>query len=78
MDKMKKVLFLILCFICSLFCYGQMLISSCILNDTKWRNESTGDWDIGFFEKYAVYDCKFWQYESVSDAKVRRKTPPAK
>lgn len=64
---MKKVLFLILCFICSLFCYGQMLISSCVLNDTKWRNESTGDWDIGFFEEYAVYDCKFWQYESVSE-----------
>ena len=44
-----------------------MPISSCVLNDTKWRNESTGDWDIGFFEKYAVYDCKLWQYESMNE-----------
>ena len=64
---MKKVLLLNMCFICSLFCYGQMTLSSCGLNDTKWRNEITGDWDIGFFETFAVYDCKFWQYESVSE-----------
>ncbi|MBR2193935.1 MAG: TlpA family protein disulfide reductase [Bacteroidaceae bacterium] len=37
------------------------------MNNTKWRNEETGDWDIGFFEKFAVYDCKFWQYESVNE-----------
>ena len=27
-----------------------------------WRNEQTGDWDIGFTEKYAIYDCRFWEY----------------
>lgn len=65
---MRKVLSLFLCFICSVFCYGQMTLSlSCGLNDTKWRNDITGDWDIGFFETFAVYDCKFWQYESVSE-----------
>ena len=64
---MRKVLLLNMFFICSLFCYGQMTLSSCVLNDTKWRNEQTGDWDIGFFEAFAVYDCKFWQYESVSE-----------
>ena len=55
-----------LLFISSLFCYGQMALSSDSLNDTKWRNENTGDWDIGFFEDFAVYDCKFWNYESIS------------
>ena len=64
---MKKVLFLISCFICSLFCYGQMALSSSDLNDTKWRNESSGDWEIGFFDKFVVYDCQFWQYERVSE-----------
>ena len=44
-----------------------MTLSSCGLSDTKWRNDITGDFDIGFFEQFAVYDCKFWQYESVSE-----------
>ena len=67
MAKIKKVVFLYLYFICSLFCYGQKTLLSCDLNNTKWRNEETGDWDIGFFEKFVVYDCKFWQYESVNE-----------
>ena len=33
-----------------------------ILAGTMWRNEQTGDWDIGFAEKYAIYDCRFWEY----------------
>ena len=41
-------------------------MSSSSLNDTKWRNENTGDWDIGFFENFAVYDCQFWNYESIN------------
>ena len=40
-------------------------MSSSSLNDTKWRNENTGDWEIGFFENFAVYDCKFWNYENI-------------
>ena len=43
-----------------------MTLTSSSLNDTKWRNENTGDWDIGFFENFAVYDCKFWNYESIN------------
>ena len=66
MKRMKRVLFLYLLFICSLFCYGQIALSSSSLNDTKWRNENTGDWDIGFFENFAVYDCKFWNYECIN------------
>lgn len=56
---MKRVLILHLLFVVCLFCYGQMTLTSSSLNDTKWRNENTGDWDIGFFENFAVYDCKF-------------------
>lgn len=65
---MKKVIIsLVLAMMCSPFCYGQMMLSSCGLNNTKWRNDITGDFDIGFFEKFAVYNCKFWQYESVNE-----------
>lgn len=65
---MKKVIIsLVLAMMCSPFCYGQMKLSSCGLNNTKWRNDITGDFDIGFFEKFAVYNCKFWQYESVNE-----------
>ena len=35
------------------------------LAETMWRNEQTGDWDIGFTEKYAIYDCKLWDYDYV-------------
>ena len=35
------------------------------LADTYWRNEQTGDWDIGFTEKCAIYDCRLWDYSDV-------------
>ncbi|MBR4924183.1 MAG: hypothetical protein IKZ61_00345 [Prevotella sp.] len=35
------------------------------LAETMWRNEQTGDWDIGFTEKYAIYDCKLWDYDYI-------------
>lgn len=36
---------------------GDSLTTSC------WRNERTGDWEIGFFEDCAVYRSKFWDYK---------------
>ena len=35
------------------------------LAKTYWRNEQTGNWDIGFTERYAIYDCRLWQYSDV-------------
>lgn len=37
--------------------FGQGLIPS------NWRNEQTGDWTIGFYDDFAIYDCKFWNYK---------------
>ena len=34
------------------------------LAETMWRNEQTGDWDIGFTEKCAIYDCRLWDYSN--------------
>lgn len=30
------------------------------IKDTNWRDDSTGDWLIGFGEKHVIYDCKTW------------------
>lgn len=35
--------------------------------DTYWRNEVTGDWEIGFTESCAIYDCKIWQYGNINE-----------
>lgn len=34
-----------------------------------WVNQATGDWSIGFFENFAVYQCRFWDYESIRTKK---------
>ena len=33
------------------------------LTPSNWRNEQTGDWTIGFYDDFAIYDCKFWNYK---------------
>ena len=35
--------------------------------DTYWRNETTGDWEIGFTESYAIYDCQLWKYNDINE-----------
>lgn len=35
--------------------------------DTYWRNEKTGDWEIGFADNCAVYDCQLWSYSNVKE-----------
>lgn len=30
---------------------------------SSWRNTTTGDWDIAFYDDFAIYDCHFWQYK---------------
>ena len=33
------------------------------LYPSNWRNTQTGDWEIGFFDDFAIYDCQFWNYK---------------
>ena len=28
-----------------------------------WRNDSNGDWELGLYDDFAIYDCRFWQYK---------------
>ena len=39
------------------------------ITDTYWRNESTGDWLIGFTPECVIYDGKFWDILSQTDSK---------
>ena len=32
----------------------------------NWINESNNNWEYGFFEDFAVYNCDFWEYQSVN------------
>ena len=34
-----------------------------LLFPSNWRNDKTGDWVIGFYDYFAIYDCKFWNYK---------------
>ena len=57
---MKKAIIISLLALVSITGLAQNKIG--ILAGTMWRNEQTGDWDIGFTEKYAIYDCRLWDY----------------
>lgn len=40
------------------------------LFNSSWRNELTGEWEIGFYKDCAIYDCQMWQYEARKDKRV--------
>ena len=68
----KKAIITIMLTLVAVIGQGQTLLSKHVLPsggliDTKWRNEYSGNWDIAFFEHFAVYDCIFWDYESIKE-----------
>ena len=60
---MKKTIITTLLAIIAMTGWAQNIIGT--LAETMWRNEQTGDWDIGFTEKCAIYDCRLWDYSDV-------------
>lgn len=42
---------------------------TCLFN-SNWRNEESGDWEIGLYEDCAVYDSRLWRYKVRKDKKV--------
>ena len=48
--------------------------------DLCLRDDETGDWLIGLFNDFAVYDCQFWDYERVEkkELTLKIKTPLGK
>jgi len=40
------------------------------LFNSNWRNDQTGDWQLGLYADNAVYDSKVWKYEEKNDKNV--------
>ena len=38
--------------------------------DLCLRDEATGEWLIGLFDEYAIYDCEYWEYADVRKDKL--------
>lgn len=38
--------------------------------DLCLRDEATGEWLIGLFDEYAIYDCEYWNYAEVGNNRV--------
>ena len=34
------------------------------------RDETTGEWLIGLFDEYAIYDCDYWSYAEVGKGRL--------
>lgn len=47
---------------------GQAQIKSGL--DLCLRDEATGEWLIGLFDDYAIYDCEYWDYLEVKKGRV--------
>lgn len=60
---MKKTITTMLFSLVALTGWAQSKLEA--LAETMWRNEQAGDWDIGFTERCAIYDCKLWNYSDV-------------
>ena len=47
---------------------GQGQVKSSL--DLCLRDEATGEWLIGLFDDYAVYDCEYWEYADIRKDKL--------
>lgn len=65
--KQRKAIALIAVLMLMVQTIMAQVTNNSVLNETLWRNEQTGDWEIGFFEEFAVYDCQFWEYKDIKE-----------
>ena len=61
----KKTIFTILLALVALTTFGQ----AHGLADTYWRNEQTGDWQIGFADRHLIYNNRVWEIVGLSEKK---------
>lgn len=62
----KKTIITILLVLVTMAGQAQSPIPESIV-DTYWRNEVTGDWEIGFTENCVIYDCQSWKYNDINE-----------
>ena len=53
----RTIIAIILAFVCII---GQAKVKSGL--DLCLRSEATGEWLIGLFDDFAIYDCEYWEY----------------
>ena len=63
---MKKTIITILLALVEMTGQAQSSIPESIA-DTYWRNETTGDWEIGFTESCAIYEYQLWKYNDINE-----------
>lgn len=66
--KNRTIFTLILMMFCgSILTFGKDVQTQLALpqhvSNTNWRNELTGDWQIGFLDSYVIYDNILWDYQ---------------
>ncbi len=61
----KSIITILLAFVAMA---GQAQVKSGL--DLCLRNETTGEWLIGLFDDYAIYDCEYWDYAEVRKGRI--------
>ncbi|MDR1172674.1 MAG: TlpA family protein disulfide reductase [Bacteroidales bacterium] len=59
---MKKIIISLTVALCCITASAQQIPASLVGN---WIESQSNEWQYGFFEKFAVYRCGFWDYASV-------------
>lgn len=70
MRKIVLSLVMTFCMIASLAQSIQKEPAATNLPNGNWRNEQSGEWEIGLYDDCAVYDSRLWQYKVRKDKKV--------
>jgi thiol-disulfide isomerase/thioredoxin len=68
MTKKQLVISFISCLVCLT---GRAQIPASLTGN--YINRETNNWEYGFFERFAIYDCDFWEYASVKQQGAKTK-----
>lgn len=71
---MKNTVRFLLYSILFIFCSQIYATDQLSIHDMKrllgcWNNVDNQNWEYGFFEKFAIYKCDFWEYKSIKPGK---------
>ena len=63
---MKRQLSIIIMLLMTVAVWGQQKSGL----DLCLRDKETGEWLIGLFDNFAVYDCEYWSYSEAGDKRI--------
>ena len=62
--NLTRIILSFIAFVISIPCFAEDISIPTSLKG-NWINTQTNEWEYGLFEKFAVYDCDFWNYTSI-------------